>query len=312
MISFILFHSVHLLLTVFLVQTLTMIWRAGMFDLGHFAYLAIGAYIAATLSLMLPSSDWFLQSFSTRLIGFCALLGMSLIAGAAASAIAYIFGKFLTKFSGDYFAVATLVFSEAIIRSISVFKLTEGDRGFDIQYIFASRSTTEALYFNGIYFTIALILNVVVFMLFRRLYHSHRGLILDATRIDSLSVDARGTDSATVKLKVYILCSGMAAAIGVVYLNFSTLITPNDFSFLNSLPVVICVILGNHKPYRAIVFTVLLYVIYECAKLRFFGVFGNSFGNLAASWKEAIYGITLLVSIVGTHYYTSTRASRLG
>jgi len=98
----------------------------------------------------------------------------------------------------------------------------------------------------------------------------------------------------------------MAAFTGVIYLNFATLITPNDFSFLNSLPIVVCVILGNHKPIRAIFFCIILYVIYEFAKVRFLGIFGVGIGEIAASWKEAIYGVALLVSVFLASRYEVT------
>lgn len=311
MLSFALFHSIHILLTVLVVQSLTMIWRAGMFDLGHFAYLALGAYIAATFSLLLPPTEWFFQSFLTRMVGILTLFGMAIIAWLFCSGLAFLFGRITTKFNGDYFAVATLVFSEAVIRLLSVWEFTGGDRGFDMKYIFASRSANESLYFNGTFFLIALALNVAVFLLFRKIQKSHRGLLIDAVRNDALAVDARGVDSVSVKLSIYVLCSGVAAVAGVMFLNFATIITPNDFSFLNSLPVVVCVILGNHKPTRAITFTIVLYVIYELAKLRFLGLFGVSIGELAASWKEAIYGVVLLASIIGTHCFATWKKQRV-
>jgi len=297
MLDFILFHAIHLLLSVFLVQTLLMIWRSGMFDLGHFAYLALGAYFAASLSLMLPAESWFLENKINRQYGISIILIMACLSAAVIGGVAWVFGKISTKFSGDYFAVATLVFSEAILRLLSVWGLTGGDRGFEMPYLFARRTIEEATYFNLVYFAITLAMNFAVYFGFRRFYNSHYGLLIDAVRLDTLATEARGVDAQKVKHRIYVLCSAFAAFTGVIYLNFATLITPNDFSFINSLPIAVCVILGNHKPLRAIFFCVALYVIYEFAKVRFLGILGPTIGEFVASWKEAIYGVALLISV---------------
>lgn len=204
------------------------------FTLATGGLVAVGAYVSviATLQGGLP---------------FPAVLAMGTAAGAI---VALLVGLPVLKLEGDYFALATLAFTEVVrVIAFNWDGVTGGALGLDG----IPRHTSLAL--------LAAVLAVLVAGVWRA-RSSWIGRLLEATRQDEMPAQALGIDVARVRLLTFVV-SGAVCGLGgglLGHLNF--FISPGDFGLLRSLDAIAYSILGglNHvlgPVVGALVFTVL-------------------------------------------------------
>jgi branched-chain amino acid transport system permease protein len=204
---------------------------AGQFSLGHAGFMAVGAYLAAAVSvfagpLLLGEEGG--TAFQQGLL----FLGALLVGGLSAAFAGLLVGVPSLRLRGDYLALVTLGFGE-IIRVI--FQNVEILGG--------------ALGLNGIppYTTIFWVLAFVAITVFvvTCLVNSTYGRGFLATHDDEVAAEAVGLNTTRYKIVAFVVGAFFAGIAGALYGHFKMTITPTGFDFTKSIEIVVMVILGG-------------------------------------------------------------------
>lgn len=202
---------------------------AGLFNMGQAAFYAVGAYVAAILS--------------TRL--HVPILWALPVSGLAAAAFAAVVARPVIHLRGDYLLIVTIGMGEIVRIALvnDVGGLTGGANGiFGIARpsVFGHRIRTPQDFFFLIWAFVAL----TVF-LFHRLEQSRFGRALNYLREDQVAAEGSGVNTARYKLLAFVVGAAWAGMTGSLYAAKMTIISPESFSFWESVLVFIIVILGG-------------------------------------------------------------------
>ena len=203
--------------------------HAGLFNLGHAAFYAMGAYTAAILN----------TQFHIPVIWLFPLSG--LVAGLFALLVA----RPIIHLRGDYLCIVTIGVGEIIRIALinNVFGITGGSNGiFGISRpsFFGYTIRTPQQFFYLIWaFT-----GLTVF-LFHLLEHSRFGRALNYLREDEIAAEGSGINIAHYKLGAFIIGAAWAGMAGNLYAAKMTIISPESFSFWESVIMFTIVILGG-------------------------------------------------------------------
>ena len=223
-----------ILIMIFLWAMLASSWNvaggyAGMFSLGHGAFIGIGAYMSSMLFIHFKLSPW---------IG---MIAGAVAAGIVASFLGYICGRL----RGHYFALATIAFVELTnISGVQLKELTRGSEGLSIpfhpgwaNFMFESKVT---------YAYIGLIFMAAFYFLTLALHRSKLGYYLVAMREDEDAAKSLAINTPLIKM-ISIGLSGFLAAIGgTFYAQYILFIEPDTvLSFNFSVQVALVTIVGG-------------------------------------------------------------------
>jgi branched-chain amino acid transport system permease protein len=202
---------------------------AGLFNMGHAAFYAVGAYTAAILN--------------TRL-GVPILWAMP-VSGLLAAVFALLVARPVVHLRGDYLLVVTVGLGEIVRIALvnDVFGLTGGSNGiFGIArpVIFGQKIRKPEEFLYLIWGFVA----VTVF-LFHRLEQSRFGRALTYLREDPVAAEGSGINTARYRLMAFALGASWAGMTGSIYAAKMTIISPESFSFWESVVVFLMVILGG-------------------------------------------------------------------
>ena len=201
---------------------------AGLLDLGFIAFYAVGAYTYAILSIKLGLS--FLEilpiaCFTTALFG--------LLVGSAAF-----------RLRGDYFAIVTMGYGEIIrILANNLTFLTNGPigiAGIPRPSIFGFKFEDPFQY----YFMALAFVAIAVFLTYR-FQASRIGRALEAIREDEIAAVSMGVNLKNFKLISFILGAMLGGSIGVFFASYATFVSPESFSFMESVMVLAMVVIGG-------------------------------------------------------------------
>jgi branched-chain amino acid transport system permease protein len=243
---------------------------SGLLNFGYMAFYAVGAYLwgffgsqqphllhstVTTKALNTPffmAPDWFYLFIFLGVI-VAAILGL-------------ILGLPVLRVRGDYLAVITLAFGE-IVRQLAnnldkPLNFTNGPQGITpiqrptmpegilkgfnalVQPIVGHRVTDNQAY-NILFYLIALLVVVAVIVITYRLDDSKVGRAWTAIREDELSAGAMGINANKLKLGAFAVGASFAGAMGVLFAASRTFVSPETFTFLQSVGVLTMVILGG-------------------------------------------------------------------
>jgi len=287
-------------ITLLLVQSLNLIWRVRLFSLGHHGFFGLGAYVAVMVTkILVPKGAGQLPvGLGQRLEGL-GVVAASVLAGfGTAFSVAWVMGRFFRRVRGDYFAVATLIFAEIIRGSFSNISYVGGGLGFEAPYLVLSRVGEERILYEAFYSTALLMVNILVFAIVRRIDGSVYGLYLSGLKEDCIALEHSGVDVVSLQSMLFSWCCGLAGAAGAMFLHFTTLVVPGDFSFVNGLPVILAVAMGGLHSSGCVMAAAFIYIVYEGLKNGFFGLLEWEYAAMASDWKDAILGLILVVSVV--------------
>ena len=286
---------------------------AVLLDLGYIAFYAVGAYGAALLSSSQLSDNFvfFQQLFPDGLhMPFWVIVPL----GAFLAAVAGIMlGTPILKLRGDYLALVTLGFGE-IIRIFmnnwgkDSFNLTNGPRGInriDPVTLFGypldrpldlgfTVLTKEFLY----YYLFLLLAVLTVFVCYR-LQNSRLGRAWMALREDDIAAKAMGINVRNIKLLAFSLGATFGGVAGAMFAAFQGFISPESFSFMESIVILTMVVLGGmgHIP-GVILGAVLLSLLPEFLRFTVEPVQQMLFGRLlvdTAILRQLILGAAMLL-----------------
>jgi branched-chain amino acid transport system permease protein len=216
---------------------------AGLLDLGYVAFFAVGAYLWAIFGSPHANLIFGTDLFPLAPAWFYVFLLLGLLVGAVTGIL---LGLPVLRLHGDYLAIVTLGFGE-VIRVLAnnldkPVNLTNGPRG--ITPISRPPVPFDLAYGEAFYFLVLLIV-VAVVLVNRRLEDSHIGRAWEAIREDDLAAQAMGVPLVRSKLYAFACGASFAGVMGVVFASKQVFISPESFTFLESIGVLAMVILGG-------------------------------------------------------------------
>lgn len=243
---------------------------AGLLDLGYVAFYAVGAYLWAffgsqqyfvlhfapgtqpsNLPFLLPGDLFYLFLFMAVIVA--ALTGILL-------------GLPVLRLRGDYLAIVTLGFGE-VIRVLAnnldkPLNFTNGPQGItpiqrptmpqvfvdgfnDLFGGLIGHPISTADMYNVMFYLFALAVIIVIIFVTRRLDDSKIGRAWTAVREDETAAIAMGIPLVRMKLAAFAIGASFAGIMGVLLAASRTFISPESFSFMQSIGVLSMVILGG-------------------------------------------------------------------
>lgn len=203
--------------------------HTGLFNLGHAAFYAVGAYTTAILNTHFHIP----------------VLWLIPVSGVAAGFFALIVARPIIHLRGDYLCIVTIGVGEIVRIALinNVFGITGGANGiFGISRpSIAGFTLRSPVHF---FYLIWLFAAVTVF-LFHLLEYSRFGRAINYLREDEVAAEGSGVNTAHYKLAVFVLGSAWAGMIGNVYAAKMTIISPESFTFWESVLMFVIVILGG-------------------------------------------------------------------
>ena len=192
---------------------------SGQFSLGHAGFMAIGAYAAAIIG---SRSATYPAFFAAMVLG-------ALIAGS----VALIVGIPTLRLKGDYLAIATLGVSEIIrILIINGGDLTNGAAG-----ILGIPAFTN---WQMVYFFV-----VITTILTINFLRSPIGRATLSVREDEIAAESVGVNTTKIKVIAFVFGAMTASIAGSLQAGFIGSVVPKDYTFINSINVLIIVVFGG-------------------------------------------------------------------
>ena len=218
---------------------------AGLLDLGYIAFFGVGAYVAALVSgAGVTTSDVVLPFWAALLLGACAAAVFGVIVGAPT-----------LRLRGDYLAIVTLAFGEVFRIVVNNWNgVTRGPNGLSrIPHLAVGGFDFgeghrilgfELPHFANYYF-LQLLLLAWVILVFTRLNDSRIGRAWVAIREDEIAAAAMGVNTVRLKLLAFAIGAFLAGTAGTVNAHFGTQVSPEQYTFLESVTLLAAVVLGG-------------------------------------------------------------------
>ncbi|MDP2682444.1 MAG: branched-chain amino acid ABC transporter permease, partial [Deltaproteobacteria bacterium] len=201
---------------------------AGLLDLGYIAFYAIGAYTYALLSTKLGISFWLALP----------------IGGFTASGIGWMLGIITLRLRGDYLAIVTLGFIQIVHLILNNWdSLTGGPNGIlgIARPSIASFKLNQPIHFYYLILCIAVLTAIVI----NRLNNSRLGRAWIAMREDEIAAEAMGIDTTRIKCLAFSMGAFWAGLAGVFFAGKFAFVSPESFTFFESVFVLAMVVLGG-------------------------------------------------------------------
>jgi branched-chain amino acid transport system permease protein len=206
---------------------------AGQFSIGHAGFFAIGAYVAACISVYGGNGFHSLTHFLPGDVQDAALLILAVFAGALAASLAgLLVGIPSLRLRGDYLAIVTLGFGEIIRVLILNVDAVGGARGF----IGIPKLSNFFWVFGGVTLTVLTIRNLV---------RSGYGRALLSIREDEIAAQAMGIPVTRYKVMAFVISAAFAGLAGGLFGHFTMYLHPNSFTFVKSFEIIIMIALGG-------------------------------------------------------------------
>ena len=218
---------------------------AGLLDLGYVAFFGVGAYVGGLFA------D---AGFTTVHVKLPFILTV-LLGATIAAVFGVIIGAPTLRLRGDYLAIVTLGFGEIFrIVANNYDGLTRGPNGIsgipDLSFGGFDFGATHELFgvdlpgFANYYFA-ELVLLALVIVVFTRLNDSRIGRAWVAIREDETAAAAMGVNTIRMKLLAFAIGAFLAGAAGTMNAHVTTSVTPDSYTFLESILLLAAVVLGG-------------------------------------------------------------------
>ncbi len=194
----------------------------GEFSVGHAGFMAVGAYTASLLTVLVFPSG------STAWLFPLAVLAGGVAAGLVGLVVAI--PSFRTR--GDYLAIVTLAFNMIVKSVIENIDAVGGPRGF----LGMEKLTSLPWVF---------IWTVLAVWVIRNLIYSNFGRGILSIREDEVASDLMSVNTRQVKLMAFVISSFFAGIAGGLFAHVLQFINPRVFDIIKSTDILIMVYLGG-------------------------------------------------------------------
>jgi branched-chain amino acid transport system permease protein len=193
----------------------------GQLPLGHAGFMAVGAYAGAIFWKGSP-----LSGMPSVIIGL-------LIAGVVAALFGIAIGIPALRLRGDYLAIITLGFGEMIrVAIINLSWLTGGTPGL----LSIPRHTN----FLNLYICVIITCAVIHLMM-----KSRHGRAILSLRENEIASESCGVKSTYYKVMAFSMSAFFAGIAGALYAGTIGILTPGQFTFMESINILVMVVLGG-------------------------------------------------------------------
>lgn len=200
----------------------------GLLDLGYIAFYAVGAYTYALLSTKIGVSFW---------------LGLP-IGGIASALLGSLLGIITLRLRGDYLAIVTLGFIQIVHLVLNNWdSVTNGPNG--ILNIGRPRVLNFVFEKPIHFYYLILIIAILTILSVKRLNNSRIGRAWIAIKEDELAAESMGIDTTSMKILAFALGAFWAGIAGVFFAGKFAFVSPESFTFFESVIVLSMVVLGG-------------------------------------------------------------------
>lgn len=256
----------------------------GLISLGHAAFVAVGAYISAMLTQHLGLSFWAALP--------CAAIGTGLVG--------LIFGLPSLRVKGFYIAVTTLAAHFIIIWAISHGgTLTGGTEG-----LFVPAINLGGMVFASERQFFFLIMGFVVLMTFfaKNLLRTRVGRAFVAIRDDDIAAEFTGINIFHYKVLAFFIGTAFAGVAGSLYAHYIRMLTPEYFSFMESVWYVGYIIVGGMGSVAGTIFGVIFLKLLAQAAMIAGPIVGNAIPAISSGavsgFMQISFGVIIILFLV--------------
>lgn len=246
---------------------------AGLLDIGFAVYFGAGAYMSAQFAIHFGTSFW----LDLILGGLCASFFGFLIAWPA------------LRVQDHYLGLVTLGYGLMMnLLARNVYFLTNGTDGV-INIPPPSIGSYEftqpldlgflKLPFQANFYYLAVVFALLTAFVSYRLQRSKLGRSWDAIREDEVAAKCSGVDTRGLKILAFSMGAFFGGIGGAIYAHMVGFISPENFSFLESINILVMVVIGGAGNILGVVFGAVFFVIlperfreFEHLRLLFFGL----------------------------------------
>jgi branched-chain amino acid transport system permease protein len=201
--------------------------KAGLSSFGQAAFVGIGAYVSAIVSMQAGLSPWLTLPLALLASGLCALLGALV----------------MVRLSGHYLSLATIAFGAAMFFLFGGLDITGGQSGLSGIPAVAAFGVTFTQAVPGYAFVWAAVLGLLWAL--GNLLDSRTGRAIRALKEHAAMAEAMGIDTAAAKTWVFVIACVMAGFVGWFYAHFQRFVNPSPFSLAQGIEYVFMAVLGG-------------------------------------------------------------------
>ena len=265
---------------------------AGLFSLGHAGFWAVGAYGGSAFIV-------YAHQAAPDIPGAVLFVGGAAVAIATAALTGLIVGLPCLRLRGDYLAIATLGFSLIVVNVLDNLDVVGGSRSFP----FGDLTWPEgAIYDLGmryghriVHMALGAAAVAACAFVISRLMHSSHGRAIVSLREDEVASELCGVNVVKYKLFVFVLGAAFAGLAGILYATSSARITPQAFSFMEGVKILLMVVLGGMGSLSGtFVAVIVLYEVPELLRLSNVTLFGTP----VADWWVIVYALLLVLLMI--------------
>ena len=271
---------------------------SGELSLGHAGFMSIGAYTGAVVS------GWLVAAFDMH-DPILRLVLAILAGGILAGIFGVLIGIPVLRLRGDYLAIVTLAFGEIIRNLVNVLYIGTADGNLHFAFLNKEMPANVTMLVDGAKgavkikpistFEVGFVLILITLLVVLNLVNSRAGRAIQATRDNRIAAESMGVSVTKYKMMAFVTAAVLAGMAGALYgLNSSTVV-PTQFTFNQSINVLVFVVLGGlGNVLGSIISATFLTVLPEV--LREF-----------ADYRMLVYAVVLILVMIFTNNPT-TRA----
>lgn len=284
---------------------------AGLLDMGYIAFYAVGAYVAALLSSphLTTQFAWIAQLFPNGLHSPFWLTVPAAMLLAAVTGI--LLGAPTLRLRGDYLAIVTLGFGEIVQifmnnldRPVNITNGPQGIDGVDPlsvgSFSLAQTHTIAGITLPSVYLYYYAFVICALFVVWvcTRVQHSRIGRACAAIREDETAAKAMGINTRNVKLLAFALGASFGGLSGALFGMFQGFVSPESFTFMESVVVLACVVLGGMGHVPGVILGAILMAVFPEVLRTTMGPLQNAlFGHVVmdtAIIRQFLYGAAMV------------------
>lgn len=285
---------------------------AGLLDLGYIAFYAVGAYTAALLTSphLTTQFEWIANMFPGGLhTPFWIVVPVAMALAAIAGIL---LGAPTLRLRGDYLAIVTLGFGEIVRIFMNNLdrpvNITNGPQGITgvaplevAGFNLAQPHTLFGFTFTSVYlyYYVFVICALLVIWVCTRLQHSRIGRAWAAIREDEIAAKAMGINTRNVKLLAFAMGASFGGLSGAMFGSFQGFVSPESFTFWESVVVLACVVLGGMGHIPGVILGAVLLAIFPEFLRSTMGPLQNAiFGHEIVDTeviRQLLYGLAMVV-----------------
>ena len=221
---------------------------SGELSLGHAGFMSVGAYTGAVVS------GWLLNVHHME--DPTLRLALAIVSGGIMAGITgVLIGIPVLRLRGDYLAIVTLAFGEIIRNLVNVLYIGAADGHLVFSFLNRKMPENVTMLVDGAKgavkikpvstFTAGFILILITLVVVLNLVNSRAGRAIQATRDNRIAAESMGVSVTKYKMMAFVTSAVLAGFAGALYgLNSSTVV-PTQFTFNQSINVLVFVVLGG-------------------------------------------------------------------